>query len=65
MPTNVNVERLALQKTRVTELHWAQWPDPPPGIMKFPGMVEWWAQMKRVRETDREQIQSMLLNQPD
>jgi hypothetical protein len=50
------LSRRSLRTDRVIELSLAPWPDPPPNMMKLPGVSEWWAQMKLARERD---IQSL------
>lgn len=59
---NINVERLAQQKIRVTEVHLSGLPDIPPSLLKFPGVKEWWNQMKLMRERDQEAFNRLILN---
>lgn len=62
MPANVNIERLAQPKVRITELHLPPIPDVPASLLKFPGVKEWNQQLKLMRERDQEQLYRALLN---
>lgn len=59
---NINIERLAQQKIRITESHLSPLPDIPPSLLKFPGVSQWWKQMKLMRERDQEAFNRLLLN---
>lgn len=59
---NINIERLAQQKTRITEVHLPPIPDVPVSLLKFPGVQEWNRQLKLMRERDQEQLYRALLN---
>lgn len=59
---NINIERLAQQKTRITEIHLPPIPDVPASLLKFPGVKEWNQQLKLMRERDQEQLYRALLN---
>lgn len=62
MPANINVERLAQQKIRITESHLSPLPDIPESLLKFPGVREWWNAMKLMRERDQEAFNRLILN---
>ncbi len=61
MAVNPNVQRLALQKTRVTEVHLPPLPEPPAALMRIPGVMDWWKEMKVTRERDQEALYKALL----
>lgn len=59
---NINIERLAQQKTRVTEVHWPPYVSLPASLLKFPGAAEWDRQMRLNKEREQEQLYRALLN---
>lgn len=59
---NINIERLAQPKIRITEVSLSPWPDPPQSLMSFPGFKDWWKQMLLCRERDKEAFNRLLLN---
>lgn len=61
MAVNVNVRRLAQQRTRVTEIHFSPLPAPPAALLKFRGVSEWWIEMLKVRERDQQTLYQALL----
>lgn len=65
MATNVNVRRLAQQKTRVTLVGLQPIPDPPPALARIPGVSAWWKEMRTIRERDQQAISNMLLTDVD
>jgi hypothetical protein len=56
------LSRRALRHDQPLALEFAPWPDPPPNMMKLPGVSEWWAQMRLARERDVQAIQRLILN---
>ena len=45
--------RISLRPDKVLEPpHMPAWPEPPPAMLKLPGVNEWWSNMRRVREQD-------------
>lgn len=61
MAVSVDIRRLALQRTRVTEIHLAPLPEPPVALLRIPGVADWWKQMLATRERDQQQIYLALL----
>lgn len=46
------LSRSSLRRDQVLELHFAPWPEPPPEMLKLPGVSKWWTDMKLARERD-------------
>lgn len=62
MPESVSVSRKSLRRDQVLEIHFAPWPDPPPGVLNIPGAREWWSQMKLIRERDTQSFHRLVNN---
>jgi hypothetical protein len=62
MSTAKDIRRLALRTDQVLEIHLSDWPSPPPALLKIPGVVDWWNQMKLSRERDVLAIQRLVNN---
>lgn len=58
---NPNVQRLAMQPVSVTDVNLVPLPEPPERLMRLPGMAEWVAELKLMRERDRETLQRLIL----
>lgn len=59
---NINIQRLAQQKIRITEVHLAPLPELPRELLRVQGFAEWWKQLKLMRERDQEAFNRLLLN---
>lgn len=40
------LSRLSLRRDQVLEIHFDKLPDPPPEMLKLPGVSAWWQSMK-------------------
>lgn len=48
----ISLSRISLKPDRVLEIQFDRLPDPPPEMLKLPGVAYWWHQMKLTRERD-------------
>lgn len=62
MSKQQDLRRISLRTDQVLEVHFDKLPDPPPEMMKLPGMAVWWTQMKLARERDMQAFQRMVNN---
>ena len=62
MPTSLQVSRIALRKDQVLEIQWTPWPEPPPEMIKLPGVREWWQAMRTARDRDIASLQRLVNN---
>lgn len=62
MPVNINIQRLAQPKIRITEIHLAPLPALPRELLHVPGFAAWWKALKLMRERDQEAFNRLLLN---
>lgn len=46
------LSRLSLRTDQILELHFTPLPEPPPEMMKLPGVRSWFEQLKIMRERD-------------
>ncbi len=60
--TATDLSRKSLRRDQVLEIHFAPLPEPPPQMMKLPGVSEWWSQMKLIRERDIQVFHRMVNN---
>lgn len=60
--TAIDLSRISLRQDQILELHWSPLPEPPPNMMKLPGVAEWWAQMKLARERDVQSFHRLVVN---
>lgn len=60
--TATDLSRKSLRRDQVLEIHFAPLPEPPPNMMKLPGVADWWAQMKLTRERDVQVFHRMVNN---
>lgn len=56
------LSRLSLRRDQVLEVHFDKLPDPPPEMMKLPGVASWFNSMKLVRERDIQAFHRLVNN---
>ncbi len=52
MGNATELSRKSLRRDQLLELHFSVWPEPPPEMLKLPGVAKWWNEMKLARERD-------------
>jgi len=62
MASDTDLSRISLRRDKVLELQFSTWPEPPPEMLKLPGVATWWAQMKLVRERDIVSMRTFINN---
>lgn len=62
MATDLDISRKSLRRDQVLEVHFLPWPEPPPNMMKLPGVADWWNQMKLARERDVQSLHRLVNN---
>lgn len=55
------LSRLSLRTDQVLEVHFDRYPEPPPEMLKLPGVRSWWEQMKVMRERDIQSLHRFVL----
>ena len=48
MGNATELSRKSLRRDQLLELHFSVWPEPPPEMLKLPGVAKWWNEMKLV-----------------
>lgn len=56
------LSRKSLRPDQILELHLTPFPDPPPEMMKLPGVAAWWQQMRLTRERDMQALHRLVNN---
>lgn len=56
------LSRLSLRQDQIIELNLDRLPEPPPSMMKLPGVASWFNQMKLARERDTQALYRMVNN---
>ena len=59
--SNIDIQRLAVQPTAVVEVELSPFPEPPPELLRLPGMKTWFESLKLMRQRDKETLQRLLL----
>lgn len=62
MRTLKDLSRISLRNDQVIELNLDNLPDPPPEMLKLPGVAAWWANMKLIRERDKQAFYRLVNN---
>lgn len=62
MATAKDISRKSLRRDQVLEVHFMPWPEPPPNMLKLPGVAEWWNGMKLARERDTQALHRLINN---
>lgn len=62
MSVATDLSRKSLRKDQVLEIHFSPIPEPPPEMMKLPGVRAWFEQLKLMRERDTQSFQRMVNN---
>jgi hypothetical protein len=62
MPTSKQINRIALRKDQVLEVQLGPWPEPPPEMLKLPGIQAWWLEMKLARNRDIDTFNRIINN---
>lgn len=62
MSTATDLSRRSLRRDQILELHFSPIPEPPPEMMKLPGVRAWFEQLKLMRERDTQCFQRMVNN---
>jgi len=52
----------SLRKDQVLEVHFTPFPEPPPEMMKLPGVRAWVSQLRLMRERDTQTLQRLVQN---
>lgn len=56
------LSRTSLRRDQILEVHFAPLPEPPPEMLKLPGVSQWWERMKLSRERDVQALHSLINN---
>jgi len=56
------LSRIALRKDQILEVQFTNWPEPPPEMLRLPGVQTWWNEMKLCRERDINTMQKLINN---
>lgn len=63
MPTPAQqLSRTALRRDQILEVQFSPWPEPPPEMLRLPGVQTWWNEMKLVRERDITTFKKLINN---
>lgn len=62
MPTFKDLSRISLRTDQILELHFDKLPEPPPEMMKLPGVANWFRDMKLMRERDVQAFHRLVNN---
>lgn len=56
------LSRISLRRDQILEVQFTNWPDPPPEMLRLPGVQKWWDEMKLCRERDINTLQKLINN---
>ena len=62
MSKAIDLSRRSLRKDQLLEIHFSPLPEPPPEMMKLPGVRVWFQQLKLMRERDTQALQRFVAN---
>lgn len=62
MPPAVDLSRKALRRDQILSIQFAPWPEPPPEMMRLPGVRQWWQDMTLARDRDIQTMFRMVNN---
>ncbi len=62
MPTDVDLSRIARRRDQVLEAQFAPMPECPPQLLRIPGMLELYTNLKLTRERDIQTFQNIINN---
>jgi len=62
MSKTTDLSRRSLRRDQILEFRLAPLPEPPPEMMKLPGVARWWEQMVLMRRRDTEALYALINN---
>jgi hypothetical protein len=61
MATFKDLSRISLRTDQVLEVHFDKLPEPPPEMLKLPGVASWFRDLKLMRERDVQAFQRLVV----